>query len=1107
MRLHCSHRTEDLADALARILETPAPGAAVLAPERVVVQSPGMARWLSMRLARRTGICAHMAFEFPAKVLASLTSPVGSIGSTATTSGEAFRRDVLRWRILSRLPELLPLPAFAPLRRDAGAFATNGVADARALSLADRLADLADRYLTWRPDMVLAWEDAPDAAADSDDWQRLLWRSVLASMPAEERGHLARRSLAPAWNGAGGRLCFFGMPTLPPLYMDVLQALDAKGLGAEIHLFVPVPVRVWAGDAATPGQRLRARLRGGSAADHLAEGHPLIHSLGGLAVQFQAALAERGLLDVEEDVPEGGGLGAAPGTLLAQIQEDIVLHQVPTPLERTAEAWAADRSVAFRACHSLLRQVETLRDDLLGLLAADPSLSPRDMVVLTPDIDTLAPLVEAVFGDPEARPALRFQIADRSLQAESPWAAALLGLLRLAGGRLPASEVLDLLSLPPLQARYGLEGEVLAEVTRLVTASGIRWGRDAAHRAREGQPADPHNTWRFGLDRLLLGVASPDAVGPPFGGVLPLPGLEGSGVESLSCLVAAWRGLEAALDALERPGTPAEWCERLTAVLTDWAQDDEEAALTAATARQAVLDTFEQAKTGDFAGQLSLEAARALMERVLGGADEQARGFLSGGVTVCALMPMRSIPFRVLCMVGMDDGAFPRNPPRPAFDRMAQTPRPGDRTPRDDDRSLFLEALLACRGSLRVYFTGNDIRTNGPRPPAVVVEELFDVFRQMGAPESLLSRHPLQPFSPRRFQTPGLPCYDARAHAGALALCGPRVVAPPFVTRPLSAAPRKGRRQTIALSELRRFFEGPGRWFLTRRLGVELGEGAQDTPDREPFMLDALACYGVRESLLSGLAAGGAPDDVRERPRLEGRLPLGTPGEALLATEWQRVQSVATLAESVRHGEALAPVEVRHTVEIDGTRYDVEGAVDALFPGGRVAARAAKTGGKPLVGAWIAHVFWQLATRRPNTTHVIGYGADGVEHVELGPAEAPEALARRMVELYLAGQRAPLRLFPKTSMAFAQVLHEAAQKGEAPDLGKAWKAAAETWDGGFNRDPEGQDAALRRLFGDVPVDALDTCLPGALPAEGETFAALAVDFFGPLLAHVVGGTP
>jgi exodeoxyribonuclease V gamma subunit len=1104
MRLYRSHRTEDLAAELGRVLETPR--GLPLSPEVVVVQSRGMARWLSMALATRSGVCANVRFEFPGKVLAALTD--------APDAASGFSPAALRWRLLRVLPGLLASPAFASLRPDCAALLAGAPIDRRALSLATRLADLYDRYLTWRPEMVIAWEAGElDAggATGRDAWQSLLWRALVASVPEAARGHLARRARTPAVTAPWPRLCFFGMASLPPLYLDALAAADDR---LEVHLFVPVPFTQFAHGLAGPAQLLRARARSASGADHLEEGHPLVVGPGRLAMEFQTLLEERVSVFDEreperEPEPEPEPEPTADdASLLARLQREIVELALPTAWDRPPAAWAADDSVCVHACHSPMRQVEVLRDDLQALLAAHPALALHDVVVLTPDIERYAPLIEAVFGDPEATPHLPFRIADRPPRAGNPWASAILGVLALGEGRWPVSAVLDLLGLVPLQRRYDLDNSRLAAIEHLLREAGVAWGQDAAHRVREGLPDDAQNTWRFGLDRLLLGLALPDEGAEAFGGALPVPGVEGSVLTALGAFVEAWTTLEHHLGALTTPQPLAAWRTAIEHLLSAWAGPG--AADEGLVAVRAALDALgEEAAIHDAEGAQpwALDAVRALLSGRLddAAAAEGEAGFLTGGLTFCALVPMRSIPFPVVYLLGMDEGAFPRNPARPAYDLMARARRPGDRAPRDDDRHLFLEAVLSARRHLRILYTGFDVRTNASRPPSVAVDELLDVLGRMGQPVPLRVRgHTLQAFSPRAFgrgdDGAAVPPwgFDAAAYEGACALSAPPVPPRPF----LGAALPPSAPEVVALGDLAAFYEGPVSWFVRQRLGVRLTDAATEAGngDREPLELDGLARWRVRDHLLAEMRAGREPAVARWRTRGTGMLPLGTPGDVVLTQQAAVAGAVAEAAAAAAQGDRLPAVRVE--VVVDGVR--VVGSIGDLFPGGRVLARAGSIRGRLLASAWVTHVFWALAGVG-GRTHLVGVSDDAAARWTFEPPEAPRVLATHLLAGYRSGRERPLRLFPETSLALVRAHREAAADGLPPDarMARAWHAAHDAWAGTFGAAGECETPAVSRIFGPVPLTTIDE-VPPALPAAAdEGFETLAFAFFGPLFAASV----
>ncbi|HSP20487.1 MAG TPA: hypothetical protein VLQ79_13280, partial [Myxococcaceae bacterium] len=472
-----------------------------------------------------------------------------------------------------------------------------------------------------------------------------------------------------------------------------------------------------------------------------------------------------------------------------------------------------------------------IRDAILHALADDTTLEPRDVIVMCPDIEAFAPLIAATFGAgetsgdpdrhvgiaPERQPVdLRVRLADRSLRQTNPILGVVSSLLELAQQRVTASQVLDIADRGPVRQRFRFDDDDLTRLQDWIVQAGIRWGLDAARRAPFKLERIPNGTWQAGLERVLLGVTMTEDEQRLFRQVLPLDDVDSGSIDLAGRLAELIARLRAALDALSARQTLAEWGEAI-ATAAD--------ALTATPGRerwqraelQRVLDEIVS-EAGDGADvQLAPGEVRALLRQRLEGRPTRAN-FRTGHLTICTLMPMRSVPHRIICLLGLDDGAFPRKAPRDGDDLTLDAPHIGERDPRSEDRQLLLDALMAASERLLVTYSGNDERTNTPRPPAVPVGELLDEIDATvrlpdgQARDRVLVRHPLQPFDPRNFSPGELGgvqawSFDRVTLEGARALSGPRSPTPPFLARPLT--PRDDR--VIELDDLVRFVEHPVR--------------------------------------------------------------------------------------------------------------------------------------------------------------------------------------------------------------------------------------------------------------------------------------------------------
>jgi exodeoxyribonuclease V gamma subunit len=1096
--LYRSNRTEVLADALAELLADPIGGP--LDPEWVVVQGRGMGVWLSMGLARRHGICAGIDFVYPRNLLARLFQHVlGGDGQRA----RAYDRDQLTWSVMKVLGACEEDPALAPLAR----YLEGDVEGRRQLSLASRVADQLDQYVTYRPQMIRDWEEGRDDVAieHGEAWQPELWRRVVAAIGTQHGANLERELLLALASGppppsVPRRVVVFGLSSLPPMYVRVLAALAQH---IEVHWFMPSPAAGYWADLVSArriARTLASRSESATAeALHLHEGQALLASCGALAADaLDVMSSELEAMGVGEREPKGDlHRGADGDRMLQRLQGDILAGQPGDHRD-----CGVDGSIRVHACHGPMREVEVLHDQLLSLLTEPTSrLRPHDVVVMMSDVDTYAPLVEAAFArDRRDRRFLPFAIADRAPRQDSPVIDAFHRVLSLVGGRAKASELLDVLALGPVQRRFGIASEDLDCIRSWLRDSGVRWGIDASHRAAHGQPEVAENTWRFGLERLLLGYAMPTAGQNMFAGVLPFDEIEGQDAELLGRFAAFAERLFAVITELSSPRRPSEWVAGLLALVDDVLGSDPEDAWSTQRIRDAIEAMGRAASAAGFAEPLGIDAIRRLLDTELD--DRQpARGFLRGGITFCAMVPMRSVPFAVVALLGMSDGAFPRHQRPSAQDLMSKPGerRAGDRSRRDDDRYLFLEAILAAREQLIITYTGQSIRDNAALPPSVAVSELIDeLVRSHGGATGvsdddaaveavlpgLVTRHPLQPFSPRLYDGSNarLFSYDEALCRGAAALAsGPRRAAVPLFDAPLPAVDGD-----VTLGELVSFFENPVGHIIRRRLGVDLRERNAALGDREPVELSGIDRFHLGDTLMSLGLAGVDPEAMEDLARASGLLAPGTPGhvdhEDMLAVVAPLSQRVRALTDGGRCRDLVVEGQLP-----DGTI--LSGTVSDRWARGRVRHQFARISGKHVVALWLRHLAscWIGDGQVPPRSYLVGRGAHGAElrTLALGEVEGAGALLADLVKLYRDGQRVPLRLFPKAAYSYVQA------RRSGKDEGPAWRGAVTQW----LQQERAWDPNVARVFAPDPSE-LD-------PAQGSDFVELAERVFGPLFDHLV----
>jgi exodeoxyribonuclease V gamma subunit len=1091
-----------------------------LETEIFLAQSNGVAEWLKIALAQETGICAATRIALPARFL--WDSYRAMLGREAVPARSAFDKAPLTWRLMRLLPELLGDPVFAPLRH----FLADGDAERR-LQLASRLADLYDEYQVYRADWLADWSSGREQLRDArgepvpmkseQRWQAHLWRALAASMREEDRQtgrvsihHEFLRAIGQDEAPAGRlprRVVLFGVSALP---YQSLQALAALARHTQVLLAVPNPCQYYWGDIIEGRDLLRAahkrqQQRNGQDLGQLpleelhAHSHPLLASWGRqgrdfirMLDEFDEAASAAGQADHLRIDLFSDGEG---DTLLTQVQAAI-RELLPLAEHPGLPPEDGDRSIEFHIAHSAQREVEILHDQLLAMFAArgdsaSAALHPRDVVVMVPDIEAFTPAIHAVFGQHRRSEAryIPFEIGDLKDRSVNPLLVALEWLLRLPQQRCRQSEVRDLLDVPALAIRFGLGDEDLPVLGAWIEGAGVRWGLDQAHRSGLGLGASgEQNAWIFGVRRMLLGYAS--GSGASFAGIEPyaeVGGLDAALAGSLAQLVEAllhWRA------TLARSHTPAEWGTQARALLAAFFKADaEDDRLTLAQLDQALQAWLETCESAGFDEPVPLAVLR---EAWLGSLDEPAlhHQFVSGGVTFCTLMPMRAVPFRVVCLLGMNDGDFPRRARQADYDLLALPgmARPGDRSRRDDDRYLMLEALLAARDKLYISWSGRNVRDNSEQPPSVLVAQLRDYLAAGWHMDlaSLTTEHALQPFSRKYFQAGGLLTYAGEwraAHAAENA----EPLAPTALLEQATLPPFElDANFRLKLGELASFVRQPVRYFFRRRLSVAFADAAPVGENEEPFTLNALERYLLEDTMLDTAGKPEALGEVRrgltlraERLAREGLLPIG-----LIGQQWQRQlvdalvpvrtawigleQRFPLAAGKLALDLAFGPLRIEDW--LDHMRSDGNGNAAWLM---QMSSKVLDKGGQPrgdkLIGMWLR----QLAAAALDY-HVTGYlvARDAVATMApLDPDAAREALAA-LVALWREGMNHPLPTACKTALAL---------------LGGG--DARTAYDGGFDRSGERDDLCLARLWPDF----------SALAAE-EAWADCSAELYGPLVA-------
>ncbi|MFN2557826.1 MAG: exodeoxyribonuclease V subunit gamma [Nitriliruptorales bacterium] len=1121
LHVHRAERADRLLAALAEVLAEPS--ADPLTPELISVHSRGIERWIAQELASvlgtgrlgGDGICANVEFPFPARLVRGAVAA----GSGVDPVKDPWLPERLTWPLLELVQDHAENDMLGPLRSHLGGEAPDPERLGGRFGAVRHVADLFDRYGVHRPEMVWAWRRGQDIGPDGGGlqvrhrWQPWLWRALRERVGLEsfaERVDYAIRTIRadPDRLELPPRLALFGLTAIPATYLAIVAAIAAH---RAVHLLLlhPSP-ELWARVSAVTGASRQWLWNREDDPTRELPRNPLLSSWGRDVRELQLVIPNPPEAHHRHHHQPPQQLEAS--TLLERIQADVRANLFPGRTPRAGEddhrplLEPYDLSLQVHDCHGRLRQVEVLRDAILHLLVDKPDLELRDIIVKCPDIEAFAPLVTAVFGSENvssqvghggarldgAPPALRVRLADRSIRATNPVLEVVAAVLELADGRMSSLDVLDLLSHEPVRRRLGFQGDEVELLESWVADLQIRWGLDGAHRRREGLPDLDANTWRAGLERLKLGIAMADEDLRLIEGVAPYDGVEGQTSDLAGRLIELIERLAAISETMRAPQPISAWRDAIGAGADALTMTGPDTAWQRVQLHGVLDDVVDEATSDRTASsvELSLGEVRVLLADRLEGRPSST-SHRTGDLTVCTLVPMRSVPHRVVCLLGLDDGTFPRQGVPDSDDLLQESPRVGDRDARFEDRQLLLDALMAATETLVVTYSGRDERTNEDRPPAVPVDELLDVVdrtvrtRDGRRPrEAITIRHPLQEHDPRSFE-PGRFRPDnvawsfdpAGLAAARIASNRTHASPPPFLARELTLPEQ----DTIELDDLVAFLQHPVKEFVRQRLEVTLPSADEQPSAAIPSTLQGLEAWRVGEDLLQAWRAGHDLERAEEVISARGLVPPGHLAATDLAAVRAGIDHIIRLCGRLGIGPGSSG------------RVDVQ----VLLPDGRtltgvvpdVAGCQVQTVGyatlsaKHRLAAWARLV--AITTTAPDTpwqaVTVGRHSYSRKRRQQLAQAAVLPPLAQspserktaatshllRLIDLFDRGRRAPIPLYCNTSLKAAEQLQ--ADRSPRRNVDYAWESRDHRGRTGENRDPYhllvlGQQLSTDELF-------------------------------------------
>lgn len=972
--LHSSNKTENLLEHLIAVLEA-SPLASPFDKEVFLIQSQGMERWLSQQLAGRLKVWANFEFLFPGKFFSTIAQHLDSRLNDA-----ALDRSLLLWRFEAILRNLKD-PAYLPLQQ----YLKGENIDIKRFQLAQQLAKVFDQYQIMRPDLLACWQQGKLLYENNatELWQRMLWLEISQSIGKQHRGSFWLDIIAQFNTCLPGhfshqlpeRITIFGVNSMPPLFLDFLHGLAQH---CAVHLYLLNPSEAFWADLDTKRQRAK------TGPDEPFDGHPLLAALGQQGREFQAMLLNQTQFNLEFESFEAN----AAESVLQQLQNAILSNQLDPII------LPVDHSISIHSCHSRMREVEVLKNILLHALETNIELELRDIVVMAPDIQDYEPFIAAVFND------LQYAIADRTLRLSNTALDAFLRFLHLSQSRFGWQSVVDLLEQAVVYPSFGLLETDLELLKHWLQATQVRWGKSAEHKRELGLPELSQNTWEAALERLLMGycVGSDEHF---VDGILPYINIEGSNAEALGGLNDFLQLLFKASLELQRPRSLADWYPQL---------------LFYADALLASALPLERQQLNELLGELAEKPAlvhgQAIALKVIiswletrVSEQKSANGFLRGQLTFCSMLPMRSIPFKVIALLGMNDGEFPKIDRQPTFDLLSQYFRKGDRSSRADDRYQFLEILLSARQQLIVTYIGQSINRNETIPPSVIVSELLEVLRDHYQLHDLITLHPLQAFSPRYFQPDSaLVSYVAADCATAIALSQ----AKPPVSAWWQGQIQNSAYEIIEIADLFNFFKHPQKYFMQRQLDVRFYGVNVDAEEREPFSLATLDRYGIQHNWIESRLKNENLSVAKLQA--QGNWPAGICGELEFIRQQTQIDAFIARIQALNLGSRDEDIPV--DIKLAGFR--LIGTTRHHYQNGSLFYRYADLKGKDFIVAWLQHLI--INRIKPHHTYLLSTDAE----IEFLPEHVKSGQLDQWLMLFQKGLQRPDAFFSEPAFAYVK---------------------------------------------------------------------------------------
>ncbi len=986
--------------------------------DNIIVPNLDTSNWLKLHIAEQNGFSGNTRFMLPAEWMwHSIRELKPELPKELPSDPEP-----MKWTLFSLLSDPGVRNHFPLLHKFVNRQPNENREEAM-LQLAGRLASLYDKYLVYRPAMILRWQNGHTGKGD-ERWQAELWNMMNArwkgihsdekSLNRAELYELLRKQSSGGATRNQSPIFIFN-PGLMPL--PVAQVLREQGTHRNITLFLISP-------------------------SPTSDAHPLLEMFG----DESAAAGKLYRIDKAEtkdlfkpDFSQDSSNAARIRNSLLTAESGISLHTNDGSIP----------GIEIHSCHSPLREIEVLHDALLRLLESDEHLQPDEILVVTPDLEKYLPHIHAVFGNPEpGLPAIPYHAG--SSGGSSLMDRALLHLLSMPGSRFGFNDVMDFFLMDPVLDKFGLTESSASLVREWMKENHVYWGFNAEHRMEWNQPGSDVQTWKAALRRGWLGQMMATAPGEFARNTLLFPAITTSEErESWAAFSAFMEKLHQTAQEAKGQKSAAEWCDLVDLwcdrFFSPRSLMDYKRAGGSGTDR-----IRESAKLSGLDHNIPFQLIRSDIEEQMN-RKTSGRARLHRGVTFSNMVPVRSLPFKAIALIGLNEGAFPRKENTPEYDLMGQQPEPTDRNHRNEDKNLFLESLLAAETYHYCSYIGQSAVDNEPIPPSPILSGWVSFLSELTGldEDQIIQKESLSLFSLNNYKN-----RKSYSKLGFLSATAVNAAWERFAFDGLEPDDEPVLPLLVTAQEFCSFFANPVKAFARNRLEARL---TGEEEERDEFTISGLEKHLLYQRVFAWFTEEQRREqDIRGLLLNSGILPAGWPGERLAHEIVSSVQESIALIRSLGFTPGLHRYNT--DLNIDGlqltgeiTSYSNERYLDLSFSTGS---------GSLYLQSWIRHLLMNASL---TGIHQESYLISELKkekpkvHRFTMPDEASEHL-QKLAALYLEGQKAPLPFFPKTLFEYKKNL----EKGHNVALASAKK---EFEGDGWNKYPERDDLNISFLFG------------------------------------------